>query len=110
MNGPVIIETVRRSDGRRFPVPDEAEQRRARVMIHNLVCRDQLSPEVAAERLGAYQLDRSPELIRADLAETSCEHCPGPPEPQLAQDEPVRPVVHQAAISGYLTRMISDGW
>jgi hypothetical protein len=89
----------------------DAELARIRRLVHALVCRDRLSADLAAQRLTAYGVQRSTGEIGQDLQLASCQHCISrAAEAQQAEPERIRPVIHQAQSSGYLTGMIErDG-
>lgn len=86
---------------------DEAELARIRRLVHSLCCRDRLSPELAAQRLTAYQLELSPGAIRGHLAVSRCASCPDLAAQAVPQERPPASV-HRGPMSGYLTGMI-DG-
>jgi len=92
-------------------MPDgEAELARIRRLVHSMCCRDRASVQLAAQRLEAYGVHRTAEAIEQDLQLASCEHCASRTAAQAPQAEPesVRPAVHRATASGWLTSML-DG-
>jgi hypothetical protein len=75
----IVIETVRRRDGKRYPVAGvlPTDQRnRARWLAHNLVHRDRLSIR-AAQRvmLERYGVRRSLGIMHRDLTSYACRVC-----------------------------------
>lgn len=112
---PVVL--ARGKDRKLYPAqmpPDEAEQRRARVMAHNLVCRDRLSYRAALDAMLGYGLRRSLGWLAKTIAGFDCgPRCTGrPAEPstQPAGQQQPQATVHQAGLSGGLTDMIErDG-
>ena len=75
----IIIETVVRSDGKRYPVggvlPDQ-ERNRARWLAHRLVCRDRHSIRQAQKiMLAEHGCRRSLGIICRDLQRFECPEC-----------------------------------
>ena len=90
---------------------DARELARVRRLVHSLVCRDRLSPELAQDRLASsYLVQRTLAEVLADLDAYSCDSCASQPA-QPAQAEAERPAahVHQSGLSGSLTGMIGHG-
>ena len=92
---------------------DAAELARVRRLVHSLVCRDRLSPELAADRLASsYLVQRSLADVQADLDAYSCPSCASRAAAQAAPEagpERERPVHHPAVGAGWLTGMIGRG-
>ncbi len=111
---PVVV--ARGRDRKLYPAqmpPDEAEQRRARVLAHNLICRDHLSYRAALNTMLGYGLKRSLGWLAKTIGGYDCgERCTGrraePSTPPAVQQPPA--TVHQGGLSGGLTGMIErDG-
>jgi hypothetical protein len=116
VNDVVVIETVRRRDGKLYPPEPlaEAELRRIRGLVHAFHCRDRQSIREVQQALLSYAVRRSVGAIWRDLHRYTCSlpRCPAvpkPPDPPRAPagPEPVRAAVHQG--DGGLTGMIGRG-
>jgi hypothetical protein len=114
VNNTVLIETVRARDGRRYPADmSEAAQRRARVLCHALICRDQLSYRAAQQAMLGYGLRRSLGWLHKTISSYACGHprCPCVPIQQPAGQQPAEQpaaAVHQHT-AGLTEQVISGG-
>ena len=111
----MIIETVRGQDRKRYPAGmpiTPAERARARVLAHNLVCRDRMAYREALETMRSYGVRRSlgwlVKIINGYDCGPSCQGSKPAPQPPAAPAEPVAPAVHQR-IGGFLTDQVRDG-
>ena len=114
---PVVL--VRGKDRKLYPAqmpPDEADVRRARVLAHNLVCRDRMRYRDALDVMLGYGIKRSAGWMTKTITGYDCgEQCAGRPAQPAAEQQPAGQAgppaahVHQVHASGYLTGMLGGG-